>query len=481
MNVYDVCVIGAGVVGSAIARELARYDVSIAVLERAEDVCCGTSKANSGIVHAGYDAIPGTNMARFNVEGARMMPEICKTLDVPYVQNGSFVLCFDKSSLPGLEKLLEQGKENGVSPLSIISGDEAREIEPCISPEVVAALYAPEAGIVDPFLLTAAYAENACVNGADFFFNTEVSSVTQKEDGYELTSSGETFYARSVINAAGVYADTFYNQSLGTEAKHIIPRRGSYVLLDRAATPVPTHTLFQLPTKYGKGILVAPTCHQNTIVGPTAIDIDDKEGVNTTAEELRDVLQKARLSVPELPLNMAITSFAGLRAHEEGHEFTLEETTENYVHLVGIESPGLTSSPALGIHIAQKVAEKLGAQKKQTFVEKRVGVPRFYELAKEDQLALLAKNPAYGTIVCRCEHVTQGEIEEALNRPVPPNTLDGVKRRLRAGMGRCQGGFCSPLVMEILAGKAHELEKVHKAGPKSSIVYGFTKEPLHHE
>lgn len=475
----DVCIIGAGVVGCAIARELSRYNVDIVVCERAEDVCCGTSKANSGIVHAGFDAKPQTQMAKFNVEGAKMMPEVCKELSVPYVNNGSFVLCFSQDGIPHLEELLQQGKENGVEDLKILSGDEIREMEPCVSDEVVAGLWASTAGIVDPFVLTSAYAENAAVNGARFFFNAKVETVEQTEAGFNVKTQDDVFQVKSVVNAAGLFADDFYNAAKGQEKLHIGARRGSYVLLDKTAQPVPHATLFQLPSAFGKGVLVAPTCHGNTIVGPTAIDVDDKEATNTTAEELADVMEKARRSVPNLPLRQTITSFAGLRAHEQGHEFVIEEVEKAYIHLAGIESPGLTSAPALGSHVAHMVADRLGLQLKDSFDGSRAETPRFFEVDAATQQALLEQNPTYGTVVCRCEHVTQGEIEDVLSRPVPPTTLDGIKRRLRVGMGRCQGGFCSPLAMEVMADALDEdLRDIHKSGSHSAVVIGRSKEVL---
>lgn len=471
---YDAIIVGAGVVGSAIARELSAYNLNICVLERKSDVCEGTSKANSGIVHAGYDAAPGSLMARFNVEGAKLMPKICRELDVPFVQNGSLVLCFSKRDLPKLQNLYEQGKQNGVRRISIISGKRARKLEPCLSKDVVAALYAPKAGIVDPFLLTVAYAENAASNGATFLFDQQVVSVAKAGEGFEVKTHEKTYHARAVINAAGLFSDVLYTQAKRDRQAHITPRRGSYVLLDRAATPVPAHTLFQLPTAYGKGVLVAPTCHGNTIVGPTAVDIDDKEGVNTTAKELKEVMGKARLSVPDLPLNQAITSFAGLRAHEDGHEFLIEETESHYFHLVGIESPGLTSSPALAKYVADKVAKACSATKNPHFCSKRKAIVRFVDATSRTQKKLLRENPAYGKVVCRCEHVTEAEIQAALQSPIPPRSLDAVKRRLRAGMGRCQGGFCSPHVMRILA-EDKPLYTVLKANAGSYIVGDYTK------
>lgn len=474
----DVLVIGAGVVGCAIARELTRRDLAVHVVEAEEDVCCGASKANSGIVHAGFDARPGTLMARLNVQGAALMPGLCAELDVPYRNNGSLVLCFDDEGRAGLERLLAQGLRNGVRDLSIVGGDEARAIEPTVSPEVRWALWAPTAGIVDPFLLTVALAENAAENGAEFSFNERVAAAEPARGGWLVTTSAGSWRAGAVVNAAGLDSARLFNATVGDAAPRlsITPRRGSYYLLDKTAAPVPSVTLFQLPTDKGKGVLVAPTCHGNTLVGPTAVDVEDPLATETTAAELADVAEKAVRSVPDLPLRSVITSFAGLRAHEAGHEFVIRESAPGFFNAAGIESPGLTSAPAIGVMVADAVSRALCATQRGDFQGERLGVPRFADLPGEEQASLVAERPSYGHVVCRCELVTQGEIEDACRRPVPPRTLDGVKRRLRAGMGRCQGGFCTPFVMQVLE---RELglapSEVHKSGARSWIVDGPTK------
>ena len=279
---YDVAVIGGGVIGCSTARELSRYDMKICLMEKEEDVCSGTSKANSAIVHAGYDAENGSWKARFNVEGNCMMEELSKELDFEFKRNGSMVLCFSEDDMGSLKCLYEKGVKNGVQGLSIISGDEARKMEPNLSEEVVAALYAPTGGIVCPFGLTIAMAENACENGVNFIMNTKVENIDKLEEGYALETSRGKITARFVVNAAGVYSDVFHNM-VSEKKIHITPRRGDYCLLDKEAGDHVKNTIFQLPGKYGKGILVAPTVHGNLLIGPTAIDIEDKEATATTA------------------------------------------------------------------------------------------------------------------------------------------------------------------------------------------------------
>ena len=346
---YDVIIIGAGVCGAAVARELSRYRVNACVLEKEEDVCCGTSKANSGIVHAGYDAEPGTLKARLNVQGNKLMERLSEELDFPFKRNGSLVICRDEEGMPALRRLYDKGIKNGVPDLKILDREEMLEMEPNVAEDVYAALYAPTAGIVCPFSLNIALAENAYMNGIDFRFDTEVQEIVRIEKGYEIHTDNGTFQARYIVNAAGVYADKFHNMVSGKKI-HITPRRGDYCLLDKNAGSHVGRTIFTLPTKYGKGVLVTPTVHGNLLVGPTAIDVEDKEGTNTTAAGLDEVITKAGQSVKDLPMRQVITSFAGLRAHEDGDEFIIgePEDAQGFIDCAGIESPGLTSAPAIG-------------------------------------------------------------------------------------------------------------------------------------
>ena len=466
----DVIIIGAGVSGCAIARELSRYQLDICVLERESDICEGTSKANSGIVHGGFDAKPGTLKAKLNVLGNSMMDEMSKKLDFEFKRNGSMVVCQNEMGIPALEKLLEQGKENGVKGMKILKREQALELEPNLADGVYAVLYIPSGGIVCPFGMNIAYAENAAQNGVEFKLGTEVQLIERVGQDYRIQTNQGLFDTKYVINAAGVYADVFHN--MVSELKiHIMPRRGDYCLLDKTAGDLVRHTIFQLPTEKGKGVLVTPTIHGNLLLGPTAIDIEDKEATATTAKGLQEVLEKCTKSVKNIPFKQVITSFAGLRAHEEHGEFIIGEVEDakGFIDVAGIESPGLTSAPAIGIYVRDILAEKMELKEKENFVEERKGIVRFLDLPKEEQNRLLQKNQAYGQIVCRCEQITEGEILDAIHRPLGATTLDGVKRRTRAGMGRCQAGFCTPKVMEILARELHlELKDIRKNGRRDA-------------
>lgn len=476
----DIIVIGAGVTGCAVARELARYDWKVTVLERASDVCEGTSKANSGIVHAGFDAQPGTLKAKLNVEGNRMMEELSRELDFPFRNNGSLVLCFDEKDRPTLQRLLEQGKKNGVEGLRIIEHPELKELEPNISDGAVAALYAPTGGIVCPFGLTIALAENAAVNGVDFRLNTEVREIERTEFGYRVITNGGAFETRVVINAAGVYADCFHNMVSGKKIR-IIPRKGEYCLMDKKVGGFVDRTLFQLPTIYGKGVLVTPTVHGNLLAGPTAVDVEDPEALNTTREGMEDVLKRAALSVNGLPVRQVITSFAGLRAHEEQGDFIIgqAEDAPGFFDAAGIESPGLSCAPALGRYLAQMVLQYLPAGEKQNFIAGRKGIPSMALADAEERQRLIQENPLYANVVCRCELVTEGEILDAIHRPLGATTLDGIKRRTRAGMGRCQAGFCSPKTVEILARElGKDMAEIGKNDAGSEFLTGYNKDGI---
>lgn len=476
MKKYDIAIIGAGVSGTAIARELSRYQTKICVLEREEDVCCGTSKANSAIIHAGYDAEPGSLKAKLNLRGNQMMDQLAKDLDFPFRRNGSLVLCLDEKDLPNLQKLYERGVTNGVKGLQILNKEEVRAMETNISDQVIAALYAPTGGIVCPFHMTIAFAENACANGTDFHFNTEVKNITRRQNIWEIETTKGTFEAGCIINAAGVYADKLHNM-VSQKKIHITPRKGEYCLLDKTAGTHVSHTVFTLPGKLGKGVLVTPTVHGNLLIGPTAADIEDKEGVNTTREGLDEVLQKSAASVKNIPARQVITSFAGLRAHEDGDDFIIGETEKDFIDCAGIESPGLSSAPAIGEMVAELLKEKYNLKEKEDFISTRKGITDPSKLFLEERNALIHREPAYGNIICRCEMVTEGEIIDAIRRPLGAKSLDGVKRRTRAGMGRCQSSFCSPRVMEILARELDiPVEEITKSGGNSRIIEGVNKD-----
>lgn len=475
---FDIIVIGAGVSGCAVARELSRRKASILVVERAEDVCCGTSKANSAIVHAGYDAKHGTLMAKLNVQGSLLMPQLAKELNFSYQRNGSLVVMMNEEDRPNLNALYENGLANGVKELRIIEREELRQLEPNISDDAVAALYAPTGGIVCPFGLTIALAENAAKNGVQFQFDTEVTGIEKTESGWKLETSQGPLEAKVVVNAAGVYADKLHNM-VSQESMTIIPRRGDYFLLDRTTEGFVKRTIFQLPGKLGKGVLVAPTVHGNTIVGPTAIDVEDKDATATTQAGLDDVRAKSGMAVKNLPLRQTITSFAGLRAHEPRHEFFIGQIAPGFVDCAAIESPGLSSAPAIGQMVAQIVEDILQLQPNPDFDPHREGFLNPQKLSFEERAELVKQNPAYGTIVCRCETVTEGEILDAIHRVPGARSLDGVKRRVRAGMGRCQGGFCGPKVMEILAREQNiSMAEVTKSGGNSKLILGTNKDSL---
>ena len=411
-----------------------------------------------------------------------MMDALSKDLDFPFRRNGSLVLCFEEISRPKLEELKERGEKNGVKGLEILSPEQVRELDPAISDDIVAALYAPSGGIVCPFGMNIALAENAAVNGVEFYLNHMVTEV-KKCDGYIITAAGEKFSAPVVINAAGVYADAIHNMVSGQKIK-ITPRRGEYCLMDKNCGNLVHSTVFQLPSELGKGILVTPTVHGNLLVGPTAEDILDKEGVDTTAEGLSKVIELGGRSVNGLDGRLTITSFAGLRAHlelhgEEKQDFIIGEAedAEGFFDVAGIESPGLTCAPAIGEYVAAMVNEKYPAPDKKDFIAVRKGIPNMAEATDEERHRLIAANPAYANVICRCEMVTEGEIVEAIHRPVGATTLDGVKRRTRAGMGRCQSGFCSPKTLEILARELGvDQSKITKAGGNSAILTGYTKD-----
>ena len=475
---YDVIIIGSGVSGSAAARELSRYKAKVCVLEKEEDVCCGTSKANSGIVHAGYDAKEGSLMAKLNVRGNAMMEQLSKELDFPFQRVGSLVICLREEDMDKLQALYDRGVANGVPGLQILNREEVLEMEPNIVDNVYAALYAPSAGIVCPFGLNIAMAENACENGVEFKFDTKVQRLEKKDDIWEIHTNQGVFKTKYVVNAAGVYADKFHNM-VSKKKIHITPRRGDYCLLDKTAGAHVSRTIFALPNEFGKGILVTPTAHGNLLLGPTAIDIEEKEGTNTTREGLDQVLTKAGQNVKDIPMRQVITSFAGLRAHEDGGDFQIEELTDvpGFINVAGIESPGLTSSPAIGERISQLIEEKYHFPEKDNFIAKRKGITHMSDLSIEEKNDLIKEKPEYGNIVCRCEMVTEGELIDAIHRPLGAKSMDALKRRTRQGMGRCQAGFCTPRTMEILSRELGiPMTEITKKGEGSNLLVGKIKE-----
>ena len=489
MNKFDVIVIGAGVSGCAVARELSRYRLRVCVLDRNSDIGEGTSKANSGIVHAGYDAKPGTLKARLNVQGSVMMPNLAKSLGIPFMRNGSLVVALTDEDVSHMKELYNRGCQNGVDGLRILSRQEALDMEPNLSDDTKGALFAPTGGIICPFRLTSALAESANINGVEFHLLTNVEDIEKTENGYRISATGYdefdpdkdrqvTYDSTVVINAAGVYADRFHN-IMSDDRLTITPRKGEYCLLDVTAGAHVGRTVFRMPSALGKGILVSPTIHGNLLVGPTATDIDDKEGTFTTAEGLAAVNRPGASAVKNLPMREVITSFAGLRPCGDRGDFVIGEIegSPGFIDVAAIESPGLSASPAIGVMVADIVKDILNPEVNNDFIEELKPLTYMKLLPEEEQRALIEKDSSYGNIICRCASVSEGEILETIRRPLGARTLDAVKRRTGANMGRCQGGFCYPKVMEILSRELGiPMEKITKKGRGSEILKGLIKE-----
>lgn len=449
----DVVIIGGGVVGCAIARELSRFDLSVVLIERSPDVATGTSKANSGILHAGFDAEPGTWKARLNVRGARLYAELAEGLGIPRKATGSLVVAKTTEQMTVVAGLRHRGIDNGVPGLEIWGRDRLLAHEPNISPEVEGALWAPTGAIVCPFLATVGFAENAIRNGARIVTECAVTGIDmdQRQVVAVRTTRGRVA-TRFVVNAAGLHSGEVARLA-GDDSFTIKPRRGEYILFDRSVGPLVNTVLFPTPDKLSKGILVSPTVHGNVFIGPDAVDIDDPEDRETTAGGLAGIVAGARRIVPTLPLGTAITEFAGLRA-AAGKDFVIGASlaARGLVHAAGIQSPGLTSAPAIGevmVEILQDVGLRL--RPKASFVPVNPEKPRFHDLDRASQAELIAADPLFGRVICRCETITEAEIVAAIQAPCGARTVDGVKRRVRAGAGRCQGGFCGPRVTAILA------------------------------
>ena len=472
-----MAIIGAGVIGTSIAREFSRYDVKIVILEKESDVATGTSKANSGIIHAGYDPEENTLMAKLNAEGNKMFDAICEELSVPFKRNGSLVVAFDDAQLAHIDKLKQRGIKNGISSLAILSKEELLSREPAINTEAKGALFAASAGIIDPMFLTTSLMENAVVNGAEYFHNFKVESIEKENGNYKIISGNNSVTAKYVINAAGVFADKIHDMAAKPAFK-ISPRRGQYFLLDKSEGKIVSASIFPCPSKAGKGILVAPTVHGNVILGPTSDGIFDREDVATTEETLNNARAGARLLVPKITTRNNIRTFAGIRAESDIEDFIIKEAegAPNFIDVAGIKSPGLTAAPAIALYVVSIIKEKgLALNKKQSFnpIVKR---KPFIEMTEEEQAALIKKNPLYGRIICRCESITEGEIVGSIARKAGATTIDGVKRRCRAGMGRCQGGFCAPKVQQILARELNiPLEEIVLDKKSSYILTGKTK------
>ena len=476
---YDIAVIGGGVVGGAVLRELTRYKLKAVLLEKEPDVCMGASKANSGIVHAGFDALPGSNKAKFNVLGNKMMKRYAKDLGVKYKNNGSLVVAFGEKDREKLSELLLRGRKNGVRGLKIISGKKLRRLEPNISENATCALYAKTGGIICPYELTIAAIGNAMDNGANLLTEFNVVKISKTGEGFTITSEdGKSVTAKTIINVAGAGSGEIANLC-GDDSVKIGFRRGEYLLLDRESGNLVSHTLFFTPTEKGKGILVSNTVDGNIILGPTAEELGEYD-VSTTANGLDSVIEKAKVMVKNPPLYNTITSFAGVRAYaKERHDFIIERSAKvkGLINVCGIESPGLTSAPAIGKFVVEKlIPEELRSERNKGYIKKRKPDYYFGALSARKKNKIIEKNADYGKIVCRCEKITEGEIREIIRKNPRATTVDAVKRRLRAGMGRCQGGFCQPRVAEILSEELNiPLEKVKKSIKGSELLAGKSK------
>ena len=452
MQAYAVAIVGGGITGCALAFELGRYRVKTALLERSNDVAAGATRANSGIVHAGYDPEPGTLMARLNVEGNRLTGEICEKLQVPFKRVGSLVVAFSPEQLPTLRTLYDRGCKNGVPGLRLLSGEEARAMEPGLSEEVCGALLAPSAGIIDPWGFAIAMAETAVRGGVEVRRDCPVTGIEDTGAGFVLHTPTGDVTARFVLNAAGVDADRVH-EMLEPNDWQTLPSRGEYYLLDKSEHDRVSRVIFQCPGPEGKGVLVAPTIHGNLICGPNAQGVEDRLDLGNTAAGMAEVRTKAARSVPGVEWRQNIRNFAGLRANTTRSDFIIEESKAHpgFIDLAGIKSPGLSSAPAIAKLAAEMLAaDGLALEPDPDFVDKREHIV-FKNLSAEEKNELIRKDPRYGRVVCRCETITEGEIVAALHSPIPPRSINGVKRRCNAGMGRCQGGFCGPRVQEIIA------------------------------
>ncbi len=477
MAIYDVAVIGGGVVGALIARKLSSYKLNICLLEKESDIAMGATRANSAIVHAGFDAKEGSLKAKMNVKGSKMMENIARELGVKYKKNGSLVIGFSDDDRTAIEVLCARGIKNGVDGVRVIEREELKALEPNISDNATCALYAPTGAIICPYELTIAAVGNAMDNGCELYLDYNVVSIIREDGVYNISSGDRIVNARYVINAAGIHSYDIAKM-VGDDSFTVHARRGEYILLDRECGNIAKHTIFRVPSKMGKGILVTPTVDGNLLIGPTSEDIDDKDDKSVTRAGLDKVIKQAgeNLSV-NVPINKSITSFCGLRAVGSTGDFIINSNVENFINVAGIESPGLTSAPAIAEYVADMLSE-LGLEMSPDDSFDPIRAPKyaFRDATLEEKAEIIKKDPSYGRIICRCETVSEGEIIDAIRSNPPALTVDAVKRRTRSGMGRCQGGFCGTYVMELIARETGvPFEAVTKSGGDSKIVIGKTK------
>lgn len=475
---YDIAVIGGGIIGTSIIRELSKYNLKTILIEKSSDISNGTTKANSAIIHGGYDAKEGTLMAKFNTLGNPMFEKLCKDLDVHFKKIGSLVVAFSEDEKVVLKELYDRGIKNGIPDMEIIDQKRLRELEPNISEEGVGALLSKTAGIVDPWGLAIALAENAATNGAEIKMDTEVIDIKKEEEIFKIiTKKGGEFKSKYIINAAGLYADKI-NEMLNKSSFKINPKRGEYYIMDKDLGTLVNHVIFQCPTNEGKGVLVAPTVHGNLLIGPDSEYVNDREETSTTEKQLEYVSKTALKTSEMINFRKTITTFAGLRAEPDTGDFIIGESeTKGFVNIAGIKSPGLSAAPAIAKHVVGLLDEINGGFEENIEFDPKRKQLKFIELTDEEKAEVIKKDPRYGRIICRCENITEGEIVDIINRPVGATTVDGVKKRCRPGMGRCQGGFCGPRIQEILARELKlDMKEVLKDEEGSYILTEKTKD-----
>ena len=464
-NMHDIIIIGAGVIGTAIAYNLAKYEAKILVLEKENDVGDGASCANSGILHSGYDPEPHSLKKKLNILGNSLFDEIAKNLDVQLERIGSLTVATSSEEVIKLVELSKRAEENGVD-VQLLTKEEAFLKEPFLNPQVQAALFAPTAGIVNPFELTVAFMECAMDNGVALKLNEEVIAISRFAEYFVIKTKNNEYHTKNIINCAGVYSDYIHNM-VNSPKFTIKARRGEYFVIDNLYTPYIKHVIFGLPTKAGKGVLVTPTTHYNYLIGPSSEFIDDKEDVATHAEVLKNVKDRASQLVSYLPFNSLIREFSGLRAVSDTDDFIIEEASPNFYDVAGIQSPGLSASPAIALMVEEMIQKREHYPKKENYNPKRRAVVRLPYVSLNERLALIKENKAYGHIICRCENISEAEVVDAIRRNCGATTIKGVKKRTRPGAGRCQGGFCEPHIIDILS---RELNK-----PKTAIEYAKVK------
>lgn len=468
----DIIVIGAGVVGCSIARELSKYNLDVLVVEKNSDVSEGISKGNSGIVHAGYNEKIGTLKAKLNIEGNKIFDDLSRDLQFPFKRNGAFILAFSDEEMKTLESLKENGEKLGVEGLEILTREEALNIEPNLNKEIVGVLNVKTSGIVSPYEMTIALAENAAENGVEFKLNSKVTNIEKISEGYKVTlNNKELVSGKIIINASGLEG-AFLNNLVSMSKREINPVKGEYCLFDKVAGAMINKTLFQVPSKLSKGVLVTPTAEGNLLVGPNAVE---GKTLETSREGIDEILDKSKKSLEELPVARILNTFSGIRPKTKGGDFIIEEVEDakNFINVIGIDSPGLTAAPAIGVYVVNMIKERLDLVEKKNFKKTREKIVRFAELSLEEKNRLIKEKPAYGHMVCKCEFVTEGEIVEAIHRPIKALTVDAIKRRTRASMGGCQGVGCTLPISKILSRELGiDISDINKNSEGSPVI-GF--------